>query len=264
MKLRDLLDKIFPVLEKQSEKTKSDCKAKRDAARAEEENLVARLSSDEEIIKEHLTSIESLVEKEDSRRTSVDARLTSIIGLTSIAATVVLTALFAMASGTMPLPVDPSKWVLVLGCCYLTLQLYAALLAAIKGLSRASYDCETASDLLPTTNLAHSVFLRHVISGKLNLLEQHREVNNRKVEQMAVAHRAVENFLLGLLVLAGIAAYIALNRDKPKEIISTNVLMNEHFALLISPASSVSLIPTSGVNVLQNKIQNKSPLKAKQ
>lgn len=205
------------MLERESAKVKSENIVRRGAARTEEEFIVASLASDGAQLKEHLESIEKLVDKEQARRTSVDARLMSIVGLTSIAATVVLTALFAMAAGTMPLSQGMSKLVLVLGCFYLALQLFAALYAAVKGLSRASYYSETAADLLPTSQLSQSNFLRRRISNKLELLEQHLDVNNKKVSQMAVAHRAFLNFLVALVILAGVASWLALNREAPKE-----------------------------------------------
>lgn len=217
IRLGDLIDCVFPMLEQKSAKAKIEHKARLDAVRAEEESLVAGLPSNEAHLKEHLESVEKLVEKEQSRRTSVDARLMSIVGLTSIAATVVLTALFAMAAGTMPLPQDVSKWTLVLGCFYLALQLFAALYAAVKGLSRASYSSETAADLLPPPQLTRSNFLRRCISNKFDLLKQHQDVNNEKVSQMAVSHRAVLNFLVALVILAGAASLMALNREPPKE-----------------------------------------------
>lgn len=181
------------------------------------EEQVATLHSDEARLKESLASIGQLVEQEQLRRGSVDTRLMSIIGLTSVAATIVLTALFAMAFGTMPLPQGAAKWALVLGCFYLAIQLHAALSAAVNGLSRASYTAETAFDLLPSKQLAIAVFFRHRILSKIKLLEQHQDVNNNKVSQMAVAHRAMFNFLYGLLFLAVIAGVLAISRDPSKE-----------------------------------------------
>lgn len=205
------------MLEQESAKAKIEHKVRLDALRAEEESLVAGIPSNEDHLKDHLESVEKLVEKEQSRRTSVDARLMSIVSLTSIAATVVLTALFSMAAGSMSLPQGISKWTLVLGCFYLALQLFAALFAAVKGLSRASYISETAVDLLPTSQLSHSYFLRRRIYNKFELLRQHQDVNNEKVSQMAVSHRAFLNFLVALVILAGAASLMALNRELPKE-----------------------------------------------
>lgn len=252
MKLYDLIDAIFPMLERESTQEKNKYKSTRDAARAEEEKLVSGLSSDEAQMKEYLEAVEKLVEKEDSRRTSVDARLTSIVGLTSIAATVVLTALFAMAAGTMPLPEGMAKWILIPGCFYLALQLFAALYAAIKGLSRASYEHETASDLLPSEKLAPVVFLRRCISNKLRILEQHREENNKKVNRMAVAHVAVRNFLFLLLMLAGASSWMAFNREPPKDEVLSTKTMNKVCAAKANPVASVSLTSSSGVQAAQS------------
>jgi len=241
IRLSDVIDCIFPMIEGGSVRAKGDYKSRRDAARAECENLVAGLPSNEEQLKEHLESVEKLVEKEQSRRTSVDARLMSVVGLTSIAATVVLTALFAMAAGTMPLSQGAAKWTLVLGCFYLALQLYAALHTAIKGLSRASYVGETASNLLPAAKLAYSIFLRRRISDKLNLLEQHREVNNEKVSRMAVAHRAILNFLAALVLLAAAASWMALNRESPKEAVVCGELLTKLCTVQATPPRKIVL-----------------------
>ena len=65
--------------------------------------------------------------------------------------------------------------------------------------------------------MASSVFLRRNISNKFDLLEQHREENNEKVSKMAVAHRAILNFLAVLVLLAAAASWVAFNRESPKE-----------------------------------------------
>lgn len=229
----ELVDFIFPRLE--GEYLRKSERASRLSDHNEEAKFrVEKLPSDETRLKEYLESVDKLIDKEQSRRTSVDARLMSIVGLTSIAATVVLTALFAMAAGTMPLPQGAAKWILVIGCFYLALQLYAALLAAVNGLSRASYVSETALDFLPEYKVSPSFLLRDRICNKLYLLDQHQWVNNGKVSLMAVAHRAMKNFLAMLVMLAFAASVMALNRESPKESASCSDVLSK---LLIASAN---------------------------
>jgi hypothetical protein len=151
-----------------------------------------------------------------------------------------------MAAGTMPLHQSVAKWTLVPGCFYLTLQLYAALYAAIKGLSRAPYIYETAVDLLPSAQLAGSDFLRHRISQKLEMLEQHQDVNNEKVGQMAVAHRAVINFLFALVILAAVASLMALNREPPKDSVVCSEVLNKLCAAQENSVTNAPLAPRGG------------------
>jgi hypothetical protein len=90
IKLSDLIDWIYPSLEKKKGQPESDDERAHETV----ESRVNNLSSGEEALEKYLESAEKLIEKEQSRRASVDARLMSIFSLTSIAATVVLTALF--------------------------------------------------------------------------------------------------------------------------------------------------------------------------
>ncbi len=243
IRLSDLIDCIFPMLEGENAQTKNDREEQESRKQEEVKSLVKKLPSDKNQLKEYLESVEKLVEKEESRRTSVDARLTSIFGLTSIAATVVLTALFAMATGSMPLSQGVSKWMLVLGCFFLAFQLFVALHAAIKGLSRASYSSDTAVDLLPSDKMSHTNFLRHCISNKFDMLKQHQDVNNKKVDRMAVAHCAVRNFLFGLLIMACIASWIALEREPPKEAVVCSKTLTEFCAAHANPTATTRLAP---------------------
>lgn len=239
IKLSDLIDWIYPSLEKKKGQPESDDERAHETV----ESRVNNLSSGEEALEKYLESAEKLIEKEQSRRASVDARLMSIFSLTSIAATVVLTALFSMATGIMPLPQGIQKGMLVLGCFYLALQLYCALNAAVKGLSRASYSSETAFDILPPDAQKPYDFLRQCIINKFVLLEQHQNVNNEKVDRMAVAHCAIRNFLFGLLILACIAFLMALNRVPPKEAVVCSETLTEFCAVHANPTAITRLAP---------------------
>jgi hypothetical protein len=91
------------------------------------------------------------------------------------------------------------------------MQLCIAILAAVRGLSRKSYLATTATDVLPHGGETRPDFLRRRINGCFTLLWDHQDINNQKVTRMAVAHRAMNNFLCGLILIgvlgAGYAAF---------------------------------------------------------
>ncbi|MGA2261836.1 MAG: hypothetical protein ABSH28_10400 [Acidobacteriota bacterium] len=139
---------------------------------------------------------------EDLRGQSVDSRLTSIVGLCSIAGTIVFGTLLVKA--TMP-PLGWWRWVMALGGLYLTAQLCAAILAAVRGLARREY---LAIDPFPyPRGEAKTLHQRRRIGEYSEAILDHRIRNDEKVTQMAVAHRALMNFLVTLLLLACFGAY---------------------------------------------------------
>lgn len=212
----ELTDWIFPRLEGSEQQVQESETAKATIEAKNVDAAVQRLPSDIAGLKAYLSEAEKLLEKEQSRRQSVEARLTSIVGLMSIAATVVLSGILAMATGTMPMQTLVIKCVLVLGSLYLTLQLYIALSQAVKGLSRQAGFVETGLDLFPRERGEELHFLRSRIRQKLSHLADSRMSTNAKVGRMALAQVALRNFLAGLLFLAFAAALIAFDRDPPK------------------------------------------------
>ena len=180
-------DWIFPRLEgSEAELQKKEAEKADNESKAVEE-VVQGLPSNIEGLKAYLADAEKLQEKEQSRRQSVEARLTSIVGLMSIAATVVLSGILAMATGTMPMHTLATKCVLVTGALYLALQLYVALSEAVKGLSKQAGLFETGLDLFPRASRQEPQFLRSRIKRKLAHLADSRISTNAKLDRMAVA-----------------------------------------------------------------------------
>jgi len=91
---------------------------------------------------------------------------------------------------------------MALGALYLTLQLCSAILAAVRGLSRRFYNAETSEVVLPTVGEEQADHLKRHMQWCLQTLADHQAQNNAKVTQMAVAHRAMTNFLVGLMLVA--------------------------------------------------------------
>ena len=163
----------------------------------------ARLArADVTALKEALASIEALLDADDERRKGVDTRLSTIVGLTSIAATLATGLIIAQAAGTLKLPVGWILWGIAALAFYLVTQLCVAIGWAIHGQSRASYQEDCAVDLIRKPGLAEKTWLRERVPQKVEQLLTNKEQVNRKVTTMAVAHRAIQNFVGGLILLS--------------------------------------------------------------
>jgi hypothetical protein len=147
-----------------------------------------------------------LLEEEDARRQSVDVRLTSIVGLCSVAGTIVFGGILAQAAGALRFQETWMRYVMALGAFYLAAQLCSAILAAIRGLSRRNYQVDTVKSILPSPDDDRPTHLLRRIGACFELLSEHRTNTNDKVTQMAVAHRAMKNFLWFLLAIALLGA----------------------------------------------------------
>ncbi len=215
MQLIDLTDLVYPRLAGSARSRQEEADNKWREIAESDELAVDQLESDHDDLKEYSKEVDKMLDREQSRKQSVESRLTSIIGLSSIAATVVVSGLFALAAGALNVPPGAASWILAFGCLYVVAQLFIALFAAIKGLSRAATIETTASDLFATQKAAPRLRTRGQIASKLAQLRDQRRAGDERVSQMAVSHQAVRNFLFGLLLLAATAAWFAANRPAP-------------------------------------------------
>jgi len=157
---------------------------------------------------------EKLLAEEDSRRQSIDQRLTTVMGLASIAATILFTGILAEASGTLHFKNHVLSWVIAIGSLYLALQICRAILSAIEGLSRRTYDGVEPIDVLQRSDENETFYLRRRAATYIGMLGDHQLQNNAKVDSMAVAHRALKNFIIALLLLATIGSWFAIRTSK--------------------------------------------------
>jgi hypothetical protein len=147
-----------------------------------------------------LESCQSLLAQESDRRQSVDSRLTTVIGLASVAA--------ALAFGTLASQIwaslgsRGSLGMRVAGFlgAYVVLQLLCAVFAAIRGVARRGYREPQAEDVLPAPGETSEILAKRKMKAYLICLDDHQAKNSTKVDQMAIAHRAIQNFLGGILV----------------------------------------------------------------
>jgi hypothetical protein len=147
-----------------------------------------------------ITRLEDLLRQEGDRRQSIDSRLTTVLGMMSVVLALVATALPAV-------PRDRRHFLLLAILTLATIQLIAALCAAIRGLSRRGYRVVSTDDLIPRDYERERPFLLRRIASLIECVSDAREQTNRKVEAMAVAHVAALNFVV---YLGGAALFVFL------------------------------------------------------
>jgi cobalamin biosynthesis Mg chelatase CobN len=201
-----IVDRVFPWPQPFSQKKIDEEREKREKNKAEWEKRVAALPDEETALVGHLGECAKLLEEEEGRRLSVDVRLTSIVGLCSIAGTVVFGGILAQATGTLRIQETWMQCVMAIGSFYLTAQLCSAILAAVRGLSRKNYPVVISSGILPDLNEDRHAHLRRRIRTCFEMLSIRQTKTNDKVTQMDVAHCAIKNFLWILLAIALLGA----------------------------------------------------------
>jgi len=168
------------------------------------------LKDEDAVLARYLADCKGLLDAEDSRREGVEARLTSILGLFTIAGTIVFSGIVAQAVGTVRAPNTFSRWTFALGAFYLALQICCALGAALAGLGRRKYEMVTPPNIFMAAGESPAFHAREQITNCLRILDDHRQQNNDKVSQMAVAHRAMKNFIFALMLFAAIGTVAAI------------------------------------------------------
>lgn len=208
-----LRDWLWPALD-DKRRTQQSEEAKVRDQEVEIARRVEHLVRSKESLDSYLSASEGALERERSRRASVESRLIAIAGLMSIAATVVLGTLFSLATDKDMPPLGYARLIAPAVCVYLALQLTAAIHAAVQGLQAVGYQSELPQDLIPSPAQWGVDFRRERIRSVLDSLAQHRLVNNIKIGQLNVAYAAVRNFLWALLLAAVLAGLLAALRPR--------------------------------------------------
>jgi hypothetical protein len=171
---------------------------------------IRALPSEKAILEEYKKTYASFLDAEEKRRQSVEARLTNIMGLSSIAGTIVFGTILAQIAGTLHVPSGILRWTIALGSLYLVMQICSAIFAAVRGLSRRGYFMLTLADFFPAKNESEASTLRDLVATYAKALSDHQSQNNIKVTWMAAAYRSMQQFLCGLLMFALIGTYFAI------------------------------------------------------
>lgn len=190
--------------------TEEKVRTRNEKKQAELADVEARLSAaDLPTLTTTLERVQTLLNDDDERRKGVDTRLGTIVGLTSIAATLATGLIIAQAAGSIRLPSGPLVWAIPWLALYLVAQLCMAIGWAIMGQSRSSYLRSVPLDLILKPDTKEDDWLRLRVKSIVEQLQVNQEEVDRKVTKMAIAHRAILNFVWGLAILSVIGVFTA-------------------------------------------------------
>jgi hypothetical protein len=235
-----LLDCVVPWAKPLTQEQKdAEAKQTTDECTATENQIK---HANREALTQALTDLASLIENDAERRRSVDTRLSTMVGLASIAATVVTGIIIAQAAGTLKVSSGYARWTLGALAFYLTLQLCDAIYWAIRGQSRQGYKIDTVLDVLPQPLIPEEDRLRQRMFVLVGQLHFNRESINKKVTAMAIAHRAATNFAVGLLALSVVGMFMmSLEPTEPPvvEALGTDATLRDLVRGPVGPAGPV-------------------------
>ena len=202
-----LVDRIFPLPQSLTPAERKADDERRRAQKNECETRIASLACHEKSLTGYLTAFAGTLERERHRQQSIEVRLTTVVGLSSIAGSIVFGAMLTNNLHNAPILLHR----LILSCLlYLILQIASAMLAGVRGLERQPYTEMTFEAILPSPDEDRSHHLQRQIRECFDILIQNQDRNNAKVTQMAIAHCALKNFTVGLLILAILASVLQL------------------------------------------------------
>ncbi len=196
-----LLDFLWPHVDRLTPSERDEQKHKETRRASEYKARIGALAGrDATEVQGHAAHLVRLIEDEDRRRATVDSRLLGVIGLSSVAGTLVLAIAGSRAnSDVIPLPLQVTSTALLI---YMIVQLLSALLAAVKGLDRRGYLASKPETDLPAQGESSSAFTIRQMQFNAERLADHAEQNNMKVTQLAVAYRGLKQFLLATLLFS--------------------------------------------------------------
>jgi hypothetical protein len=208
-------DYLYPRLEPQSEaqKLKDDARIK-----AEKTDLETRLAHlDNEALRTIQIEFKALLTVEAGRRASVDSRLSTVMGLTSVVAAITFGTLTFRAGAGFQYPHSWAVWLAIFITLYIVIQLTCAIRAALSGTGVRNSIAVNYRDAVPQVKEGTDTHSRRLISRYLDCLHDQQQHNNSRISQLLVAHFALRNFLWGVATLTIViiaATLIPANREK--------------------------------------------------
>lgn len=148
--------------------------------------------------------VEGLLEAEEKRRASVQTRLGSVIGMASVAISVTFAVaglVFKETTATTPFLFVFSLSAVAL---YVGVQFMVTVLAAVRGVQRAGAMGLTAEDVFRNRDETKARYKKRIIGVLLVRLQDIDESTNHSITQMAVAHTALRNACVGVLLAIAI------------------------------------------------------------
>lgn len=167
-------------------------------------------NADRDVVRTVYERLSAELETEAERRRAVESKLLAAGSVAPIAVTIMIAVATVLSSGRLQEFVLESV-VITFVAFYAALQFLRATLAAINGLSIKSYTVPTVSAILLASKEELVGYLRSASNDHVRRLEQHREMTNEKVSQLALAHESIKNavtaIVIALLILFGLIVW---------------------------------------------------------
>ena len=157
----------------------------------------------------------ALAAKEEQRETTIDRKLFSLFSLSSVASSVMIAILIGAATIKVPDATTTPQYLVIpaIGLvAYIALQMLAAVWNTVKGLEARPYRGATPESVIPKEDDDKAKYVARQLNQMVNAARQNDWINNRKVEDMKVAHAALANTFWAALTLLVIALVLALFR----------------------------------------------------
>src|SRR5258706_13561749 len=126
-----LNDYTYPRLEPLSNETLEQAETRANEERSKLDAQIAALPENEDALDKYLAGCVKLLDDEDQTLRSIESRLTSVVGLSSIAGTIVFSGILALASGTISADTTSLRILMTGAALYLVLQICCATLASL-------------------------------------------------------------------------------------------------------------------------------------
>lgn len=201
--LYQLLDLVWPTLRPPTER-QSLSQPKWDG--------IGRNSS--EVIEAAFDVLKAELKNQDDEVRLIESKLQSMSSLTPVVSTILVAIVAFLTGGRVQQFTEASVLTMVIGACYVVLQLLRALLAAVGGLRRRTFFSVSVTDIPPTPDQTKTDYLLHFCKDLSAVASNNRGVIDSKVDQLELGHVAVRNAVAGLLLTLVVVLAITVAETK--------------------------------------------------
>jgi hypothetical protein len=195
-----LVDLFWPRIDSWSQEKENEENEKLDRLKQNDLSALAAMPDETNTITSAKETVKFLSEEERDRKESVASRLKSIIGLASVSATLAL-GFQAWIMNIQHSANHSLSLLLSVINLYVVVQLVCALLASVKGLQGSPYLMLVAEDLVQKHDEEYFESEKRIMCEHIMCIHFNQKLNTEKFQHLAVAHRALKNYLWGILLL---------------------------------------------------------------
>jgi hypothetical protein len=153
-----------------------------------------------EVIEAAFEILTAELKNQDEHIRRIESKLLGISSLAPLAATVLVALVGFLVSGRLQQVTEGTGLTVVIGACYVVLQMLRALSAAINGLRRRGFQVLSLEDVRPKPDQEKNDYLVLLCEELCATITNNREAINVKVDQLELGHTSLKNAVAGLLI----------------------------------------------------------------